>query len=115
MPRLFTCASLLAVALFAVALTWRAPHTALPPAHGKPRFLHRDNTQWPCDSRILPTSWVNGVDVDEARCHVNFSNRDYYRSEEQEEFLTGIGTPARTRRIPALSARGHRLGPTLIC
>jgi hypothetical protein len=43
---------------------------------------------------------VIGKDVDDARRHLNFSNWDSYRPEEQEEFLTRIGSVARTGQMP---------------
>ena len=119
MPRIFRAAPLLAVALFAVTLTGLAPHIEPPPAHGKPLFqgaqidestlalfqracqnCHSENTQWPWYSRIPPASWMIGKDVDNARRHVNFSNWDSYRPDEQQDFLTRIGIAARTGRMP---------------
>jgi glycine/D-amino acid oxidase-like deaminating enzyme len=61
---------------------------------------HSENTQWPWYSRIPPVSWVIGRDVDDARRHVNFSNWDSYWPEQQEEFLTRIGSAARTGQMP---------------
>jgi len=119
MPRVFIAASLLAVALFAVSLTGLALHPEPPPAPGKPLFpgaqideptlalferacqnCHSENTQWPWYSRIPPVSWMIEKDVDDARRHVNFSNWDSYSPEEQEEFLTRIGSAARTGQMP---------------
>ena len=114
MPRIFRVASLLAVALFAVTLTGLALHLEPPPTHGKPLFqgaqideptlalfqracqnCHSENTQWPWYSRIPPASWMIGKDVDDARRHVNFSNWDSYRPDEQEDLLTRIGSGVR--------------------
>ena len=119
MPRVFIAASLLAVALFAVSLTGLALHPEPPPAPGKPLFpgaqideptlalferacqnCHSENTQWPWYSRIPPVSWMIEKDVGDARRHVNFSNWDSYSPEEQEEFLTRIGSAARTGQMP---------------
>ena len=41
-----------------------------------------------------------GKDVYDARRHVNFSNWNSYRPDEQEDFLTRIGIAARTGRMP---------------
>jgi len=41
-----------------------------------------------------------GKDVYEARHHVNFSNWNSYRPDEQEDFLTRIGLAARRGRMP---------------
>jgi hypothetical protein len=119
MPRIFIAALLLAVALFAVTLTGLALHPEPLPAHSKPLFqgaqideatlalfqracqnCHSENTQWPWYSRIPPASWVIGKDVNDARRHVNFSKWDSYRLEEQEEFLTRIGSVVRDGRMP---------------
>jgi hypothetical protein len=119
MPRIFIAASLLAVALFAVSLTGLALHTEPPPAPRKPLFegaqidgptlalferacqdCHSENTQWPWYSHIPPASWLIRKDVDDARRRVDFSNWDSYRPEEQEEFLTRIGSAARTGQMP---------------
>ena len=119
MPRIFIAASLFAVALFAATLTGLALLPEPPAAQGKPLFqgahideptlalfqracqnCHSENTQWPWYSRIPPASWMIGKDVDDARRHVNFSNWDSYGPEAQEEFLTRIGTAARTGQMP---------------
>jgi len=119
MPRIFRVASLLAVALFAVTLTGLALHIEPPQAHAKPLFqgaridgptlalfqracqnCHSENTQWPWYSRIPPASWMIAKDVYEARRHVNFSNWNSYRPDEQVDFLTRIGIAARTGRMP---------------
>jgi len=119
MPRIPLGASLLAAALFAVALTGLAPRPEPPPTNGKPLFqgarideqtlalfqracqnCHSENTRWPWYSRIPPASWVIGNDVHAARRTVNFSNWPSYRPEEQEDLLTRIGTAARTGRMP---------------
>src|SRR5713101_1049914 len=119
MPRIFIAASLLAVALFAVTLTRLALHPDPLSAHGKPLFqgaqiddptmalfqracqnCHSENTQWPWYSRIPPASWMIGKDVDDARRHVNFSNWDSYRPDEQQNFLTRIGIAARSGQMP---------------
>lgn len=119
MPRVFIIASLLAVVLFAITLTGLALHPEPSPAHAKPLFkgaqidgstlalfqracqnCHSENTQWPWYSRIPPASWMIEKDVDDARRHVNFSNWDSYYPEEQEEFLTQIGSAARTGQMP---------------
>ena len=119
MPRIFIAALLLAGALFAVTLTGLALHPEPPPARAKPLFqgaridgptlalfqracqnCHSENTRWPWYSRIPPASWVIGKDVDDARRHVNFSNWDSYRPEEQEELLTRIGSVVRTGQMP---------------
>ncbi len=119
MLRIFRVASLLAVALFAVTLTGLALHIEPPPAHAKPLFqgaqideptlalfqracqnCHSENTQWPWYSRIPPASCMIGKDVYDARRHVNFSNWNSYRPDEQEDFLTRIGIAARTGRMP---------------
>jgi len=119
MPRIFIATSLLAVALLVVTFTGLAFHPEPPPVHRKPLFqgaqidrstlvlfqracqnCHSENTQWPWYSRIPPASWVIAKDVDEARRQVNFSKWDSYCPEEQEEFLTRIGSAARTARMP---------------
>ncbi len=119
MPRIFRAAPLLAVALFAVTLTGLALHIEPPSAHGKPLFqgaqideptvalfqracqnCHSENTQWPWYSRIPPASCMIGKDVYDARRHVNFSNWNSYRPDEQQDFLTRIGIAARTGRMP---------------
>ena len=119
MPKIFIAASLLAVALCAVTLTGLALHPDRPPVHGKPLFqgaqidgptlalfqracqnCHSENTQWPWYSRIPPASWMIEKDVDDARRHVNFSNWESYYPQEQEEFLTQIGSVARNGQMP---------------
>ena len=119
MPRILITASFLGVALLTVALTGLMFHSEPPPDRGKPLFhgarideptlalfqracqnCHSEKTEWPWYSRIPPASWMVGKDVDDARRHVNFSNWDSYRPDEQEEFLTRIGSAARTGRMP---------------
>jgi hypothetical protein len=111
-------AAVLTTILFTATLTWLAAHPE-PPAHNKPLFqgaqideqtralfqracqnCHSENTRWPWYSRIPPASWMIGKDVADAQRHVNFSNWDSYRPEEQEEFLTRIGNAARTGYMP---------------
>ena len=119
MVRILLAALLLAVALFAFTLGRQVLNPEPPPAERKLLFqgaqidvstlalfqracqnCHSENTQWPWYSRIPPASWVIGKDVDDARHHVNFSRWETYRQEEQEEFLTQIGSTARTGRMP---------------
>ena len=118
MARIFTAVSLVAVALVAATLAAPTPHHE-PPAQAKPLFqgakidgptlalfrracqnCHSENTHWPWYSRIPPVSWVIGKDVVNARRHVNFSNWDAYRPEEQGELLARIGSAVRSGRMP---------------
>ena len=119
MPIPFRAPLFLGVALFAATLTGLALRPELPsPAYAKPLFqgahidetmalfqracqnCHSNNTQWPWYSRFPPASWMIEHDVKVARHHVNFSSWDSYRPDEQEEFLTRIGSAVRTGRMP---------------
>jgi len=119
MPRIFRSAIFLGLALLAVTLTALALRSQLPPPPIKPLFegahideqtlalfrrgcqnCHSNNTQWPWYSRIPPASWMIEKDVNNARHHVNFSDWDSYRPNEQEEFLARIGSAVRTGRMP---------------
>lgn len=119
MPKLFKAVLLLGIVLSAVTLTARAFRPGLSPSPARPLFkgatideptlalfqracqnCHSNNTRWPWYSRIPPASWMIEKDVNEARHHVNFSDWDTYRPNEQEELLTRIGSAVRTNRMP---------------
>jgi hypothetical protein len=102
-----------------IPLTWMAFASGPVPVHQRPLMTtsqidpstmalfrracqncHSENSVLPWYGRVPPGSWVLRRDVKQAMMHVNLSRWNTYRSDEQRELLTRIGSVVRNGQMP---------------